>query len=116
MTADNGLLGVNHRWFIQDSKEKSIIILHAEHNPIVTGHFGQFKTLEWVKAILHWPEMERDEEEYVQRCDSCRRNMTVRYVMFGLLDPLDIPERPWKDISIDFKVAIPESQGHTRKG
>jgi hypothetical protein len=34
--------------------------------------------------------------------------------MFGLLELLDIPERPREDISLDFIVAIPEAQGPTK--
>jgi hypothetical protein len=114
ITADKGLLFVNHRWLVPDSKELRNMILNAEHDSKVAGHFGQYKTLERVKANFYWPKMELEVEEYVRSCDSCQRNKAARHKKFGLLDPLDIPNRPWDEISMDFIVALPESNGHTK--
>src|SRR5205807_9973954 len=52
--------------------------------------------------------------EYVRSCDSCQRNKATRHKKYGLLDPLDIPNRPWEDISMDFIVGLPESGGQTK--
>jgi hypothetical protein len=30
----------------------------------------------------------------------------------GLLKPLEVPDGPWQDISYDFIVELPESEGH----
>jgi hypothetical protein len=114
ITADKGLLFVNHWWLVPDNKEIKNFILHAEHDSKVAGHFGLFKTLETVKANLYWPEMELDVEQDVRSCNSCQRNKTARHKKFGLLEPLDIPNRPWDEISMDFIVALPDSSGHTK--
>jgi hypothetical protein len=114
ITVEDGLLFVNHRWLVPDSKEIRNIILHAEHDSMVAGHFGQFKTLEWIKANFYWPKMDLDMEEYVCSCNCCQRNKVVRHKKFGLLEPLDIPNRPWDELSMDFIVALPESNGHTK--
>jgi hypothetical protein len=107
MTADKGPLFVNHRWLVPDNKEIRNIILHAEHDSRVAGQFGQFKTLERLKANFYWPKMELDVEEYVRSCYSFQRNKAARHKKFGLLDPLDIPNRPWDEISMDFIVSLP---------
>jgi hypothetical protein len=114
ITVEDGLLFVNYRWPVPESKEIRNIILHAEHDSIVAGHFGQFKTLERVKANFHWLKMDLDVEVYIHNCDSCQCNKTVRYKKFGLLDPFDIPNRPWDEISMDFIVALPGSNSYTK--
>jgi len=110
----DGLLYVKGRWYIPDSRELKHTIFKAEHDSRVAGHFGQFKTLERIKANFWWPGMAQDVEEYVRSCDACQRNKSTRHKKYGLLDPLEIPNRPWDDISMDFIVGLPASGGHTK--
>ena len=114
VTVEDGLLYVKGRWYIVSNKELKNKILKAEDDSRVAGHFGQFKTLEQIKANIYWPRMDQEVEEYVRRCDPCQRNKATRHEKYGLLDPLDIPNRPWDDISMDFIVGLPESSGHTK--
>jgi hypothetical protein len=37
-----------------------------------------------------------------------------RHVKFGLLQPLELSYSPWESTSVDFIVALPESEGHTQ--
>jgi hypothetical protein len=43
----------------------------------------------------------------------CQRMKTPRHGRFGLLHPLELPYAPWQSISMDFIIALPESEGHT---
>ena len=114
VTMEDGLLFVKGRWYVLSNKELKNKILKAEHDSRVTGHLGQFKTLERIKANLYWPRVDQEVEEYVHSCDSCQWNKATQHRKYGLLDPLDIPNRPWDDISMDFIVGLPESSGHTK--
>ena len=58
--------------------------------------------------------MDQEVEEYVRSCDSCQRNEATWHKKYGLLDPWEIPNRPWDDISMDFIVGLPESSGHMK--
>ena len=111
---EDGLLLFKGRWYVPNSRELKNKILKSEHDSRVAGHFGQFKTLERIKANFYWPKMDQEVEEYVRSCDSCQRNKASRHKKYGLLDPLEIPNRPWDDISMDFIVGLPESSGHTK--
>ena len=111
---EDDLLFVKGRWYVPSNKELKNKILKAEHDSRVAGHFGQFKTLERIKANFYWPKMDQEVEEYVRSCDSCQWNKATRHKKYGQLDPLDIPNRPWDDISMDFIVGLPESSGHTK--
>jgi hypothetical protein len=55
--------------------------------------------------------MEDGVRDYVRSCDICQRDKASRRKKYGLLQPLDIPYRPWDCISMDFIVALPESDG-----
>ena len=114
VTMEDGLLFVKGRWYVLSNKELKNKILKAEHDSCVAGHFGQFKTLEQIKANLYWPKMDQEVEEYVRSCDSCQQNKATRHKKYGLLDHLDIPNRPRDDISMDFIVGLPEPGRHTK--
>ena len=114
ITMEDDLLFVKGRWYLPSNKELKNKILKAEHGFQVAGHFGQFKTLERIKANFYWPKMDQEVEEYVHSCDSCQWNKATRYQKYGLLDPLDISNRPWDDISMDFVVGLPKSIRHTK--
>src|SRR5437588_4899568 len=58
--------------------------------------------------------MEETINEYLRTCDPCQRNKSRRHAKYGLLQPLEVPYAPWKSISVDFIVALPESEGKTQ--
>jgi hypothetical protein len=37
-----------------------------------------------------------------------------RHAKFGLLQPLELSYSPWESTLVDFKVALPKSEGHTQ--
>jgi hypothetical protein len=49
---------------------------------------------------------------YVEACDTCPRIKAPNHKPYGLLQPLDIPSRPWQSISMDFIVKLPVSHGY----
>ncbi|KAH8152984.1 uncharacterized protein LAJ45_03211 [Morchella importuna] len=114
LSVKDGLIVYKNRWYIPKDKKLQMDILTDTHDSKVAGHFGQFKTLERVKNNFFWPNMDKDVEEYVRSCDSCQRNKTSRHKMFGMLQPLEIPYRPWASISMNFIVGLPESRGFTK--
>ena len=50
---------------------------------------------------------------YVKSWHTCSRSKASREKYNGLLKPLPVPERRWRDISVDFIVELPESQDYT---
>ena len=57
--------------------------------------------------------MSQDVRRFVRNCDACGRNKSWRDQRQGFLKPLPLPEQIWQEISIDFIVELPESQGCT---
>ena len=53
--------------------------------------------------------MWKDVDQYVQNCHTCQQSKATHGKTHGLLRPLEVPERPWNDLSTDFMVGLPES-------
>jgi hypothetical protein len=54
--------------------------------------------------------MKRDVAEYVALCDTCQRVKAERQRPTRLWQPLQVPERKWEEIAMDFIVALPRTQ------
>jgi hypothetical protein len=55
--------------------------------------------------------MKRDVAEYVALCDTCQRVKAEHQRPAGFLQPLKEPEWKWEEISMDFIVGLPRTQG-----
>jgi len=97
------------RWFIPEDRNLRTKILRDNHDSRIAGHFGIHKTLERLKHNYHWVKMEEDVTDYVRSCDTCRRDKPSRHKKYGLLEPLEVPYRPWSSISMDWITELPES-------
>jgi transposase InsO family protein len=97
------------RLAIPNNKELRTLLLHECHDSIIVGHLGTEKTLELVQRNYFWPRMGKDIKNYVTSCDSCQRNKASNQAPAGLLQPLDIPERRWDHITMDFVVQLPKT-------
>ncbi len=88
-------------------------IVSARHDSILAGHVGRDKTLDLVWRDYHWPSARAYVYKYVATCEDCQRNKAMRHKPYGMLKPISVPSRPWKDISYDLIEGLPESQGFT---
>ena len=77
-----------------------IVWLH--HDTPLAGLPGQEKTLEFLERSYFWPGMTTYVKNYVSQCDWCAHFKGSNTAPPGKLQPLDIPNMPWVDISIDF--------------
>lgn len=56
--------------------------------------------------------MKSDVQKYAEGCLLCQQTKYQTSTQ-GLLQPLPIPSRPWTDITMDFIVSLPSSEGYT---
>jgi hypothetical protein len=63
-----------------------------------------------LKATYWWYGMKRDVAEYVALCDTCQRVKAEHQRPAGLLQPLQVPEWKWEEITMDFNVGLPRTQ------
>lgn len=100
------------RLYIPDGKLRRTL-LHEAHDATTSGHLGRHKMLARLQSHFYWPNMDRTIRDYVRTCPACQHNKPSSQPPFGLLQPLPIPERTWKDVSIDLITALPvTASGH----
>ena len=49
-------------------KGKWLIEIIIDHAHSIIGHFGQFKTAQYIRRYFWWPSMSHDIEEYCKTC------------------------------------------------
>ena len=81
------------------------------HDTPVGGHKGRETTYYRLHRDYTWPGMHQDVKRYVCNCHTCSRSKAPRHAKYGELHPLNVPEGPWKDISLDFIPDLPEAKG-----
>jgi hypothetical protein len=101
------------RLVIPDHDELKIKLLRHVHDSPVGGHSGRTRTLDLLSRHYYWPKMYEHVRRFVAACHTCSRSKAWRTTYSGVLKPLPVPARRWKDISVDFVVELPESQGCT---
>ena len=85
------------------------IINHAHE---VMGHFGHYKTSQYVRKSYWWPSMGRDIESFCKSCGLCQTTKDSGQRPAGLLHTLPIPDRPWQSIGMDFMGPLPLSNNY----
>ena len=102
---------MEERIYIPNNKKIREEILKENHNSVDIGHPGQQQMLELLKRNYWWPGLKEDIKEYVQGCFKCQQNKVQHQRKTGELHPLEIPQGPWQEISIDIIGPLPRSNG-----
>jgi len=77
------------------------------------GHFGFKKTFSLINRDFWWSSMQKDIKDYIKYCEICCRSKDSRQKPYGFLKPLEIPDRPWTSLSMDFITDLHSSNGYT---
>ena len=109
-TFQDGLLLNNQGLIYVPDNGSRLMILKSCHDSITAGHFGEKKTIELVSRDFWWPKYRAYIKDYIRTCEICKRAKKPRHRPFGMLQPLPVPTRPWKDISLDLIVELPCSK------
>jgi len=52
----------------------------------------------------------------VAECLVCQQNKVEAIKTLGLLQPLSIPSQHWEEVSMDFIIGLPKSEGECHHG
>ena len=81
------------------------------HDSPLSAHPGRVQTVSLVARHFFWPGFVNDVRRFCRNCDVCGRTKVWRDRKQGLLKPLPVPSRQWREISIDFTGPLPSSNG-----
>jgi transposase InsO family protein len=104
---DQSLMMINE---FKPTEEQKQQIISGRHDDKGAGHKGIAKTIELITRDFVWPGLRKDVEEYIRNCDMCKKTKHERHKPYGLLQIPETPDKPWKNIALDFIVKLPKSK------
>ena len=87
-----------------------IQILKQIHCVPYSGHPGYIKTLEQVRQQFWWDNMTSDVRDFVIACPVCQTEKSSHLREGGQLQPLEIPQRKWDHVVLDYVVGMPKDE------
>ncbi|KAI0525136.1 hypothetical protein KFK09_004527 [Dendrobium nobile] len=112
-TVEDQLLLHKGRLVLPRTSSHIPLILQEFHASAIGGHSGGQKTYQRLAREIYWKGMRKDVEEMVARCDTCQRNKYQACAPGGLLQPLELPDQVWSEVTMDFIEGLPKSDGYT---
>jgi hypothetical protein len=109
----HGKLRYRERRWVPSSETLRARLISEAHDGTATGHPGRENTYKILARDFFWPGMSTDIRRYIRNCDTCGRIKPWRDLKQGLLKPLPVPDRIWKELSMDFITGLPASDGCT---
>ncbi|KAF9696002.1 hypothetical protein EKO04_006265 [Ascochyta lentis] len=109
---DRDRLCYRGRVWVPNSDALRTKIINDAHHSLIAGHPGRGNMYAILSRAYFWPGMSTALRRYVENCDICGRTKPWRELKQGLLKPLPLPDRIWKEISMDFITDLPESEGN----
>ena len=86
-------------------------VLKELHNSPLAVHPGGNKMYKDLRRTFWWPSLKRSIAQFVARCLTCQQVKGERNKSSGELQPLEIPNWKWEDISMDFVSGLPRTRG-----
>jgi Integrase zinc binding domain len=108
---ENNRLVYQDRIYVPESPLLKLRIIQEAHDTPVAGHPGRAKTLELITRKYYWASARKDVDRFCRNCHICSRTKASRHAPYGILRPLPVPDRAWEDLSMDFVVGLPWSNG-----
>ncbi|KAL5566128.1 hypothetical protein UlMin_029292 [Ulmus minor] len=101
------------RLCIPDDVEIKEQLLSEAHATPYSVHPGATKMYQDLKERFWWSGMKKEVAEYVAKCLTCQKVKAEHQRPGGELQPLEIPEWKWDQITMDFVVGLPKTtKGH----
>jgi hypothetical protein len=104
-----GFLIYRGRKWVPDDPFLRTRLISGIHESPAAGHPGREATYCYLARDYFWPGMSSNIRQYVSNCDICGRTKVRRELKQGFLHPLPLPDRIWKEISMDFITDLPLS-------
>ena len=108
---EDGIVYMEERIYVPNSKKLKEKIIQENHDSVDVEYPGQQRMLELIKQNYWWLGLKEDIKKYIQGCFKCQQNKVQHQKKSGELHPLEIPQEPWQEISINIIGPLPRSNG-----
>ena len=71
------------------------------------AHGGINRTYDRLRTSVYFPKMRKVIQTYIDSCPACQLSKPFRQKPYGQLQPVERPEQPLEEVSIDFVVGLP---------
>ncbi|GAA0139024.1 hypothetical protein LIER_00655 [Lithospermum erythrorhizon] len=105
-----GLLRYNGRIVVGDDDIMKHKIMAAMHDSAIGGHSGIRITYHNIKALFFWKALKKEVTHFVTSCNICQKSKHEGVPYPGLLQPVEVPQAAWTQISMDFIEGLPRSK------
>ena len=99
------------RVVIPDDIDTRNFVITELHNIPYSLHPGLQRTLQKVRKHFFWKGMTGTVREFVETCPVCQVEKSDHTLNRGKLQPTNIPERKWTEVSLDFVTDLPVTKG-----
>ena len=99
------------RTVVPNNQDIKMQLLRELHAVPYAGHPGYTRTLEVTRQFFYWVNMTTEVRQFVLDCPVCQVEKGSHLKPGGKLMPLDLPQRKWDHVAIDFIVGMPLQQG-----
>ena len=113
MEFHDGRFWKGHQILVPESQIPFVI--DTFHSGMLSGHWGATKTVEMIHRYYYFHGIKAKVKRHIALCDLCQRVKSDHQRPSGLLVSLDIPDRKWESITIDWIVRLPEVHYQRRK-
>ncbi|KAL5546737.1 hypothetical protein UlMin_006424 [Ulmus minor] len=104
--SSDGVLNLKGRICIPNDEELRNPLLEEAHTTSYSVHPSATKIYKDMKEGFWWSGMKKDVANYVAKCLVCQKIKAEHQRPAGVLQPIEIPEWKWEQISMDFVVGL----------
>ena len=77
-------------------------ILKEVHDYLISGHYSQRCTEEYIRCSYYWLNMQNIIQKYIQGCQTCQQVKADRHTLYETLTSLSVLKDSWTQVKIDF--------------
>ena len=107
--SSDGILQFKGRLCIPKDPELRNQIMSEAHSTPYSVHPGATKMYKDLKEHFWWAGMKGDVAKYVAKCLICQKIKAEHQRPGGELQPIEVPEWKWEQITMDFIVGLPKT-------
>jgi hypothetical protein len=107
----NGKIGYQGKYWV-GSPQLCKEIIAQFHSSVGGGHNGIRKNIHRIHSVYGWKGICREVKYFLSQCHICLQCKVDNRRPLGLLQPLQVPVRPWSSISLDFITDLPPVKGY----